>query len=263
MGSVRRNGPFVFTMLLSIAATTALMVFTAGVLFIITDILRLGALFLQLILVQQIALIISVPFVVRLANAIGKHRTMGLGCAGLSLGFAGLALVPAGQFPQAALVLVVVGASAGTLFVLLPSMAADTIDYGALRLGAGQPGLYMSIFSLGSKLSTAFGVGIGLPLLQLAGFDARGHGDPTLSRRALVMVCLVLPSVILLVTGAAAWAYPLTKRKHRVVMARLASLARHAEGEAQPVPTAAPAATEVAAAPVNGASRSIREARNA
>jgi len=221
--ALRRNRPFVRVMILALVATTALMIFTAGVLFLLNDALGLKAAFLQLIMVQQVALFASVPLVVGAANRVGKHTTLALGFSGLIAGFVLLALLPGKLFVATAAVLALVGCSAGAIFILLPALAADSIDYGALLLGRGEAGLYMSVFSVVSKIATALGVGLGLPLLQAAGFDP-AHGSALSSRRAIDIVALGVPILLLTAAIVMAWSYPLDRRRHGVVVRRLAQL---------------------------------------
>ena len=158
---VPRNGPFMHVLLVGFLSTLALLVFTAGILFYINAVLRMQALFLQLLLIQQVATLLAVPLVLSMAARFGRHRTLAVGCVGAAMGQVLLALVPAGTFLPAAASLVLVGCSAGALFVLVPSLAADAIDYGAMRRFAPQAGLYMAVLSFVTKLATAVAIEIG------------------------------------------------------------------------------------------------------
>ncbi|MBL8773338.1 MAG: MFS transporter [Phenylobacterium sp.] len=222
-----RNAPFLRSLAINLLFTSSLMTFTAGILFYLNAVLELEEVFLQLLLLQQLATIASVPGVLWLADRLGRHRALAAGCLGVGGGFLALAIVPAGVFLPAAAALVVVGCSAGALFVLMPSLAADAIDYGAVRGLGAQGGLYMSVFSLVSKAATAAAIGVALPALQAAGFDPRAPATPE-GAQALRTICLFLPCGLLAVGGVVAWTHPLSRQRHDLIVRRLERLRRRA-----------------------------------
>lgn len=217
---VSRNGPFMHVLLIGFLSTLALLVFTAGILFYINTVLRMQALFLQLLLIQQVATLLAVPLVLSIAARFGRHRTLAVGCVGAAAGQVLLALVPAGAFLPAAASLVLVGCSAGALFVLVPSLAADAIDYGAMRRFAPQAGLYMAVLSFVTKVATAVAIATALPLLQWLGFDPASTIIPAGSR-ALVFVTLLFPAALLSACAYIAWHHPIDRRRHDAILQRL------------------------------------------
>lgn len=217
---LRDNGPFVHVLAISFLATTALLIFTAGILFYLNLALQLQAVFLQLLLIQQVATILSVPGVLAIAARFGRHRALSLGCFGAAAGFLAMCALPSGNFAMTAAVLILIGCSAGALFVLVPAMAADAIDYGILRRLGAQNGLYMSVLSLVTKLGTALAVGLALPLLQTRGFDPNNPLTAQ-GRIALVQVTLILPALIIFISGLLAWRHPIDRRRHELIVRRL------------------------------------------
>lgn len=227
---VLRNGPFLHALGIAFVTTLALLVFTAGVLFFINNALQMQAWFLQLLLMQQVATMICVPFILVSARRFGRHRTLAAGCAGAALGLTGMACLPAGNFFLTCIPMVIVGCSAGAMFVLVPALAADAIDYGRLRGLSAQNGLYMSVLSLVTKLGTAVAIAVALPVLQWLGFKPAEPVSPD-GYRALVLVTLALPAVLLLGGAVMAWRHPIDRLRHDAILRRLktreARLARH------------------------------------
>lgn len=217
---VAANGPFMHVLAIAFVSTLALLVFTAGILFFINSALRMQAWFLQLLLIQQAATMLSVPVILLAAKLVGRHRTLAVGCIGAAVGFMCLASLPPENFVLTSLALILVGCSTGALFVLVPALAADAIDYGRLRGLTVQNGLYMSLLSLVMKLGTAVAIAIALPALQLLGFEPAGPISVG-GFRALLLVTLALPAVTLLVCAAMAWSNPINRARHDAILNRL------------------------------------------
>jgi GPH family glycoside/pentoside/hexuronide:cation symporter len=65
-----------------------------------------------------------------------------------------------------------IGVGYAGLWLILPSMQADVVDYDELKTGERREGSFASIFSWILKLSFCVGFLISGPLLELTGFDA-------------------------------------------------------------------------------------------
>jgi Na+/melibiose symporter-like transporter len=59
------------------------------------------------------------------------------------------------------------------------SMAADVIDEDILAMGGSRAALFIALWSMGTKLALALGVGAALTLLGLSGFDPRAAIERT------------------------------------------------------------------------------------
>jgi GPH family glycoside/pentoside/hexuronide:cation symporter len=75
------------------------------------------------------------------------------------------------QFPHLFIVqkLLIYVANAG-LWVMLPSMVADVVDYDELSTGERREGAFASIFSWILKVSMTMGLALGGPFLEWSGF---------------------------------------------------------------------------------------------
>jgi len=102
------------------------------------------------------------------------------------------------------------------IWVLPTALVADAVDFGRLKGGGEQTGLYMAIFNFAVKLALALSVGIALPLMQALGFDpavSAASGRPW----GLIAVGLFLPGLFLLAACGLLWTYPLNRSRHGIV----------------------------------------------
>jgi glycoside/pentoside/hexuronide:cation symporter, GPH family len=101
------------------------------------------------------------------------------------------------------------GFSATGLWVVLPSMQADIVDYDELHSGKRREGAYAATFSLFMKFGMVLSMVIGGPLLEMTGFDAKlpvQSADAVLGIRGLFVG---IPVVSLLIALVLVRLYPL------------------------------------------------------
>jgi glycoside/pentoside/hexuronide:cation symporter, GPH family len=110
----------------------------------------------------------------RLSSAIGKQKTL---LTTLTIGLVAFVSAWWCYTPAAPWLSNVAtalnGFSATGLWVVLPSMQADVIDYDELHSGQRREGAYASTFSLFMKFGMVLSMVIGGPLLEMTGFDAK------------------------------------------------------------------------------------------
>jgi Na+/melibiose symporter-like transporter len=110
----------------------------------------------------------------KLAAMIGKQKTL---LATLSIGLLAFASAWWCYTPEAPWLSNIAtglnGFSATGLWVVLPSMQVDVVDYDELNSGKRREGAYASTFSLFVKFGMVLSMVIGGPLLELTGFDAK------------------------------------------------------------------------------------------
>ena len=70
-----------------------------------------------------------------------------------------------------------IGVGYAGLWLMIPSMQVDVVDYDELDTGERREGSFASIFSWILKLSFCIGFLISGPLLEMTGFDAKLGGD--------------------------------------------------------------------------------------
>ena len=83
-----------------------------------------------------------------------------------------------------------------------PSILADVINAPEGGDTRGKTGTYFGLWALATKLATALGAALSLPVVALLGFNpAKGRYDTT----ALIIVYIVLPVAIKIVAALLIW----------------------------------------------------------
>jgi GPH family glycoside/pentoside/hexuronide:cation symporter len=197
-------------------------VFNALVIFIVQHTLQLqNNAMLFFVFTQYAVGLLCMPFVLKLANRIGRHRVLVLGAVAFMLPLPLFMLVPPGALPYAIALYALLGTTTSAIWVMPPALVADAIDYGRLQGATDDGALYMGLYHFVQKLAMAGGVGIGMGLAGALGFNAAGANTPE-SVHALNMVALVLPVFIALPGMMMLFNYPLTRERHDEVRRQLA-----------------------------------------
>ena len=217
-----RNGPFV--RLLAAYFINGLSNGIPATLFLYFVSERLGAPDMRgpLLFIYFLAGLIGVPFAIRLASRVGKHRAW---CYAMLLNSALFALVPLlGQGDAAwfAAICLGTGLTVGADLALPSAIQADVIDVDTARSGEQRSGLYFATWSLSTKLSLALGVGIIFPLLGLFGFDpAPGAVNTATALAALTATYALIPLMLKLTAIALMWNFPLDEAAQRSLRAEI------------------------------------------
>jgi GPH family glycoside/pentoside/hexuronide:cation symporter len=166
---------------------------------------------------------VGIAVVNRLCRSIGKHRTL---IATLTIGLVAFGsswwlYTPA--YPALSAVCSGLnGFSATGLWVVLPSMCADVIDFDELASAKRREGAYTATFSWVMKVGMMFSMLIGGPLLQVTGFDAKlGGGQAPDTLLWLRLLFAGIPVTALLAALALIQLYPLSTERMREIRAQL------------------------------------------
>ena len=166
--------------------------------------------------------LIGVPFAIKLAGRVGKHRAW---CYAMLLNSALFALVPLlgqGDAVWFAAICFGTGLTVGADLALPSAIQADVIDVDTARSGEQRSGLYFATWSLSTKLSLALGVGIIFPLLGLFGFDpSPGAVNSATALAALTATYAWLPLALKLTAIALMWNFPLDETAQRALRAEI------------------------------------------
>lgn len=161
---------------------------------------------------------IGVPVWVALAARIGKHRALAFstfwGCGF----FACVPFVPPGLFAAMAVINTCAGMAIGAAPLLGASMAADVVDWDALRVRRDRSAIYFAIWSMAQKLTQAVGIAIAFPALQALGYDVHGPNGPA-ARGALTVMYVAVPIAFWLASNALIWNFPIDRRRQQRIAA--------------------------------------------
>ena len=109
---------------------------------------------------------------------------------------------------------VFIGAGYAGLWLMLPSMQVDVVDYDELKTGERREGSFASVYSWVLKLSFMVGFLISGPLLEITGFDANaGSMQPAQVYTNMRIGFLIIPLVALAIALALLQFFPITAKK--------------------------------------------------
>lgn len=169
------------------------------------------------------AAIASLPVYNWISRRIGKTRTLGI-CVGLLvIANIGSWWLYTPQFPHLFILqkLLIYVANAG-LWVMLPSMVADVVDYDELSTGERREGAFASIFSWILKVSMTLGLALGGPFLEWSGFKIElGADQPQEVMTTMRLAFALVPALGLLAAASVLFFYRLGPAQMGEIRAKL------------------------------------------
>ncbi|MET0293538.1 MAG: MFS transporter [Phenylobacterium sp.] len=173
-----------------------------------------------LLLVYFLGGLLGAPLWTVLAKRTSKHKALAVSQVFYALAIASAFLLPAGNYPAAAVMMGFVGLPYSAGAFLLRSMMADIGDHERLEGGVDRTGLLFAMLSGTIKLGAAAAIGITFLGLQLIGFDARSEGSAE-GLRGLELMFIILPVALSLGASWLIMGFPLTAERHAEIRARL------------------------------------------
>jgi Na+/melibiose symporter-like transporter len=169
--------------------------------------------------------ILGSPFWARVAQRIGKHRTVQLAGLGYAVTQTVLMLVPAGLFWPTALSMFTVGFCGSAFVVLIRAMVADVADELRLETGQERSGVLYALVTLTQKLGSSLAVTIIYPILDLVGFNPKpgAHNTPE-ALQGLSMSYVFAPIILVVVGSACMIGYKLTAQRQSEIRKALDEL---------------------------------------
>ncbi|MBN8533309.1 MAG: MFS transporter [Rhizobiales bacterium] len=160
------------------------------------------------LLIYFFCAVVSVPFWLRLAGRLPKHRVWAAAMLLASVAFISAVLLPSGALVLYGIICVVTGFALGADLMLPPSIQADVIDVDTAASGEQRSGFYFAIWALAQKAALAFAVGIAFPVLALSGFDPAKGLRTEMGLTMLAVLYAGFPVVLKLVATALMWRFP-------------------------------------------------------
>jgi GPH family glycoside/pentoside/hexuronide:cation symporter len=107
-----------------------------------------------------------------------------------------------------------IGAGYAGLWLMIPSMQVDVVDYDELKTGERREGSYASIFSWVLKLSFVIGFLISGPVIEMTGFDANLNANQKEGVYEIMRIgYIVIPVFSLIIAIILLRLFPITKHK--------------------------------------------------
>jgi len=135
--------------------------------------------------------ILFLPLWIKAAERYGKKKAW-LSAMAINTGaFTGVFFLSAGDTVMYGILVFLSGTGFGATLALPSSMQADVIDYDELMTGERREGQYVGIWSFAKKAAAAFGVGIGLTILGLSGYEPNIQQGESVTFTLRVLYALV------------------------------------------------------------------------
>jgi glycoside/pentoside/hexuronide:cation symporter, GPH family len=155
----------------------------------------------------------AIPLWFWISSRLGKHKTVVLGVAWLSLWSAFIPLLGPGHYWLFFLIMILKGSAIGALVFLPASMAADVVDLDTLRTGEQRTGLYFSLWGMVNKGAVALGVLLATNGVALFGFDPTSAANTDVAKMAVAWLYSIVPAALACVALPLLWNYPLTRER--------------------------------------------------
>jgi len=150
---------------------------------------------------------IAVPFWIRLAHKVGKHRTLSIACIYSASVLPLVLIIPKESLGWGVLSTALYGLGSGAGPFLARSMMSDITDKHNLETGSQRTGLFFAALSLTNKVGGALAVGIAYITLDLINFvPYESNSDSTIFQMSLLYVWV--PVFCLLPIATFMWNYP-------------------------------------------------------
>ena len=173
------------------------------------------------ILAYYIASTAAIPAWFAISRKIGKHKTVVLGIAWLSLWSASIPLLGPDQLEIFLVLMLFKGSAVGSLVFLPTSMAADIVDLDTLRTRQQRTGLYFSLWGMVNKGAAALGIFIATTSVAWFGFDPASDANTDTAKLALACMYSVIPAGIACIALPMLWNYPLTHERQERMRAHI------------------------------------------
>ncbi len=163
--------------------------------------------------VSNIIGIALVPFVVILARRTSKENVLWIILASKAALSVSLWFCYNPEYPWLAIIPPIIGVPLTSgMFILVPAMLADVVDYDEMKTSERREGTFSAIFSWNFKAAVTISAAIAGPLLVACGFDASldMQAEATLFKMRLLLVSLPIAGLI-----ASVWLlriYPITPK---------------------------------------------------
>ena len=177
--------------------------------------------FAQMALAVQGTAIAMLFFWDRVAKHSGKRTVFLLGAPLAMIALAGLATVQPGQIVWMYTLGVVAGVGVATLYMVPFAMLPDVIDLDELQTGLRREGLYFSALVFLQKLGLAMALFISGQMLGWTGYDANAVVQPPQALWAIRLLIGPFPALLLVIGLGFAYRYPISRDRHRQILAAL------------------------------------------
>jgi GPH family glycoside/pentoside/hexuronide:cation symporter len=180
-----------------------------------------------LLIFYTFAGVLGAPTWGRIAQKLGKHRTIQIAAVCYGITQTILMILPAGEFAMTAVGMFAVGFCASAFILLVRAMVADVADELRLETGRERSGVLFALVTLTQKFGTSITYSIVYPILAIVGYNAKDGAVNTPHAIWGLEMCYLFAPIILVVLGSLFFiGYKLTNERHAEIRSQLEALAR-------------------------------------
>ena len=173
------------------------------------------------VLAYYVSSTVAIPAWFAISKRIGKHRTVVLGIAWLSLWSSFIPLLGPDDFAIFFVVMLLKGSAIGALVFLPTSMVADIVDLDTLRTRQQRTGLYFSLWGMVNKGGAALGIFFATTGAAYMGFDPASEANTATAKMSVAFLYSIIPAAISCMALPLLWRYPLTRERQQRMRAHI------------------------------------------
>jgi Na+/melibiose symporter-like transporter len=195
---------------------------------------------------MTLAMALGMPLWLQVMKRVEKHRAWAVAAGGMVLSLLAVpALAPGPEsLRRMTVIMTAFGFFLGLSSIALPSLLADVVDYDVWRNRQERAAIFFSFQSLVTKLNQGIGGAIALAIPSFFGFTSGREALTPEAVLGLKLAFVAWPCALLAPMLVLAWRYPLDRRAHGTLAARLLQRSRRSTRPAEPTPVSRATASD-------------------
>lgn len=167
--------------------------------------------------------VITAPVWSLIANRIGRHRALALGCCGFAAYMMLMMAMPPGNLVYFFGMGLLGGTMACSVDMLPRSMMADVSDEDRLASGQDRTGMLFALLTVTHKFGQAMSIGVVYFALDLIGFKAGSTANGTLALNGVAVLYGIVPGLLYIASALVVSRFGLTPARHDAIRRELAA----------------------------------------
>ena len=167
--------------------------------------------------------VITAPLWSRLANRVGRHRALAIGCCGFAAYMVLMMAMPPGNLVYYFGMGLLGGSMACSVDMLPRSMMADVSDEDRLATGQDRTGMLFALLTVTQKFGQAMSIGVVYFALDLIGFKAGSAANSAAALNGVSILYGIVPGMLYLASAFVVSRFGLTPERHDTIRAALAA----------------------------------------
>jgi glycoside/pentoside/hexuronide:cation symporter, GPH family len=165
--------------------------------------------------------VLTAPVWSTIANHIGRHRAMAIGCCGFAAYMVLMMAMPPGNLVYFFGMGLLGGTMACSVDMLPRSMMADVSDEDRLATGQDRTGMLFALLTVTHKFGQALSIGLVYVALDLIGFEAGSTSNSGAALNGVSLLYGVLPGALYIASALVVSRFGLTPARHDAIRAEL------------------------------------------